>query len=89
MTSASRIAIDRQLFDGPTVIGMEASWDEIVRRDLDTWEDEQYGWIRDVIAIDYDQREGIVKFTTCRTIEDPSRGVVEIPRSALERIWIV
>lgn len=86
--STERIAIANRLFAGPTAVCVEATYEYAWERDLDTLEGEHFDWVHDVIAIDYDSREGTVKLTTCRTIERPERPVYEFPRSVIEALYI-
>ena len=80
------------LYSGsPANICIEASWNAILEGDLDTWEGEQYDWIKNCIAIERDADR--TTFTTCRSIEawkagEPNAGryVLTIENRLLERI---
>lgn len=79
--------------DGPKNVTIEASLDVIIDQHLDTFNNEQFDTIMNVIAITVDS--DTVTFESCRSLEamraglpNAGRGTFEIPRSALQCIYI-
>jgi len=80
-----RIPILSRNFHDPVTLCVEASLDVIWKQDLDTLEGEHYDYIRDVIAVAVTQET--VAIETCRTIEDPTRMRLELPRRAVANLY--
>ena len=80
------------MYSGPPIsVCIEASQEGIWEHDLDTWENEQFDWIRNCISIESDG--GHTRFETTRSIEalkagEPNAGrkVLTIENRLLERI---
>ena len=80
------------LYSGkPINVCIEASWEAIREQDLDTFEGEQFDWVKNCISIERDH-EGTT-FTTCRSIEawragEPNAGryVLTIENKWLEKV---
>lgn len=80
-------------FTSPTTLTLEASIDVIADQGLDTWAGEHFDRLENVIRVDVDR--DAVRLETTRSLEafrrgevNAGRGVREIPRAALEAIWI-
>lgn len=73
-------------FSEPQTVTVEASWDTIRADALDTWEDEQYNYVYDVVSVECGWHE--IVLTTCRTIARPDRPVYAIPRSAIHAAYV-
>ena len=80
------------MYSGPPInVCIEASMDAIYEHNLDTWESEQYDWVKNCISVERDA-DGTT-FTTCRSIEayragEPNAGryTLTIENRLLERI---
>jgi hypothetical protein len=88
-----RIPLRSQVFDGPTTVVVEASFDAILDLDLDTFEGEQYDRIESVIAIDVDRES--VTLETCRSLKawragvpNAGRGTLTLPRHMVEGVFL-
>ena len=77
------------LYSGaPINVCIEASFDAISEQNLDTWEGEQYDWVKNCISIERDRDS--TTFTTCRSIEAWQRGEPNAGRYTLviENRWL-
>lgn len=80
------------VYSGPPIdVCIEASWWAINENDLDTWNGEQYDWIKNCITVERDSNNTM--FTTTRGIEawkagvpNAGRGTLVIENKYIERV---